>query len=300
MTILAWNCRGLGRPRTVQDLVRLVHLHQPKIVFLSETCQRKNVTENLRWRLGLKNAIKVCNDTKDGGLALFWDDSVHVSLNKLGNCFIDVFVSLTQNEITWRCTFVYGEPQAHLHHLMWELLRRLKPMGQAPWCMIGDFNETMWQHEHLSNAKRNERQMQNFRDILSFCDLHDLGFSGTDWTYDNNRQGHRNVRVRLDRAVACSEWQNVFPTAKVSHNVSTCSNHSPILLSCDTPPAVMFANRSRRYELTWEREGDLALQVETAWGPPIQYGDLGDIGQKLGKTMEHLQSWGEEILRRHL
>ncbi|PNT70987.1 hypothetical protein BRADI_2g20947v3 [Brachypodium distachyon] len=109
MMILAWNCRGLGRPRTVQDLVRMVHVHQPKIVFLCKTRQKKNVVESLRWRLGLKNVITVCNDTKGGGLALFWDDSIQ-----------------------WRCTFVYGEPQAHLCHNMWELLRRLKPMGNGP------------------------------------------------------------------------------------------------------------------------------------------------------------------------
>ncbi|PNT67984.1 hypothetical protein BRADI_3g34613v3 [Brachypodium distachyon] len=74
MTILVWNCRGLGRPQTVQDLVRLVQVHRPKIVFSSETCQRKEVVEGLRWRLDLKNVITVAGDGKGGSLALFWDD----------------------------------------------------------------------------------------------------------------------------------------------------------------------------------------------------------------------------------
>jgi hypothetical protein len=34
-----------------------MHVHQPKIVFLSETRQNKNFVEGLRWRLGLKHVV---------------------------------------------------------------------------------------------------------------------------------------------------------------------------------------------------------------------------------------------------
>ncbi|PNT76214.1 hypothetical protein BRADI_1g45861v3, partial [Brachypodium distachyon] len=81
MTILTWNCRGLGRPRTVHDLVRLVQVHHPKIIFVSETRQSKQVVEALRWRLGLKNVVTASNESlgkkgKGGGLALFWDEGL--------------------------------------------------------------------------------------------------------------------------------------------------------------------------------------------------------------------------------
>jgi hypothetical protein len=64
-------------------------------------------------------------------------------------------------------TFVYGEPRTQVRHLMWELLRRIKPRSQAPWLMIGDFNEAMWDFEHLSSRRRLEKQMIDFREILS-------------------------------------------------------------------------------------------------------------------------------------
>jgi hypothetical protein len=79
-------------------------------------------------------------------------------------------------------------------------------MLNFPWLMLGDFNETMWQSEHYSERKRNEKQMLDFREILSYCDLHDLGFHGAPWTFDNKQGGRRNVKVRLDRAVASPEW----------------------------------------------------------------------------------------------
>ena len=50
-----------------------------------------------------------------------------------------------------------------------------------------------------------------FREALSDCDLYDLGFNGRPWTYDNKQVGHKNVRVRLDRAVAGPTWTNFSP-----------------------------------------------------------------------------------------
>jgi hypothetical protein len=61
---------------------------------------------------------------------------------------------------------------------MWDLLKRIKPISKAPWLLIGDFNEVMWSFEHFSARRRPEKQMRDFRDILSFCEVHDLGFSG--------------------------------------------------------------------------------------------------------------------------
>jgi exonuclease III len=176
MKILSWNCRGLGDPRTVQELIRLVCTHQPKIVFLSETRQNKKVIEELRWRIGLKHFVSFHEEGKGGGLALFWHESVDVELFKINSRVIDVLVHGCPNEIKWRCTFVYGEPRRHLRHLMWELLRKMKPMIQGPWLMLGDFNEALWQAEHFSERSRGEKQMLEFRETLSFCNLHDLGF----------------------------------------------------------------------------------------------------------------------------
>jgi hypothetical protein len=93
---------------------------------------------------------------------------------------------------------VYGEACTHDRHRMWELIKRIKPCQQAPWMMIGDFNEVMWFFEHFANRPRPAKQMLDFREVLSHCDLHCIGFSGLPWTYNNKQKGDRNVRVRLD------------------------------------------------------------------------------------------------------
>jgi hypothetical protein len=90
-----------------------MRVHQPKLVFLSETCQNKEYIEDLRWRFRLKHVVTFSEKGKGGGLALFWDESVHVELFKLSKHHIDVTIHNLPNGNKWRCTFVYGEPRTH-------------------------------------------------------------------------------------------------------------------------------------------------------------------------------------------
>jgi hypothetical protein len=197
---------GAGEPRTVHDLCSLVKQHHPKLVFLSETKMSDSRASNLRWRLGLRNYLAVSSNGLSGGLALFWDENLDISLLSQGERYIDVGIKEDLNAAPWRTTFVYEELRAENRSEMWDLLRDLCGVWDGPWMVIGDFNEAMWQYEHFSETPRSERHMMDFREVLSHCDLHDLGFSGLPWTYNNNQTRQRNVRVRLDRGVANTDW----------------------------------------------------------------------------------------------
>jgi hypothetical protein len=71
-------------------------------------------------------------------------------------------VSNSELHLRWRATFVYGDPRVQDRKLMWELPRRIQPAQNAPWVMLGDFNEVLWQFEHLSKHKRPEQRMVDF------------------------------------------------------------------------------------------------------------------------------------------
>jgi hypothetical protein len=165
--------------------VRLVHEKCPKIVFISETRQQSNRVRNLKSRLALDNGFVVDGKGKSGGLALYWDNSIKFTILSYDMHHIDTLIWDCDHHAAWQGTFVYVEPRVQDQHMMWELLKRLKPCQYAPWLVIGGFNEVMWGFEHFSNHRCPARQMFNFREVLAYCDLHDLGFSGLPWTYDN-------------------------------------------------------------------------------------------------------------------
>jgi hypothetical protein len=100
---MCWNCRAVGRSSTVQDLVRLVQVRNPKIIkiiFLSETKQSDERVKNLRWRrLDLKNCLTVEKEGIAGGLALLWDNSVVVDLQTLGERHIDILIRAVENSV---------------------------------------------------------------------------------------------------------------------------------------------------------------------------------------------------------
>jgi hypothetical protein len=271
-----------------------MRVHNPKLLFLSETRQNKDYVENLRWRLGLKHVVTFSGKGKGGGLALFWDESIQMSLFKLGRNHIDVTICNLPNMNKWRCTFVYGEPRVHERHNMWSLLRRIKPMLPGPWAMMGDFNECLWQSEHWSRRRRNENQMDQFRNTLSFFNLHDLGFKGKPWTYDNKQDGRNNVIVRLDRVVACPSWTKLFPNYQVLHLTSSRSDHYPILLNLDTSATMTRNVIQLRYEVFWEREASLTEEISSAWKMHNKPKDLGDVANSLQGVMSYLHTWSKE------
>jgi len=127
MNLLAWNCQGLGLPRTIHELVLLVRAYRPKILFISETRQGEKKIKGLRWRLGLKHCMTQVGKGKGAGIALYWDEQIEIKVLSEGPRYFDVLVNDTPNGRKWRGTFVYGEPKSSERHHMWSLLRRIKP-----------------------------------------------------------------------------------------------------------------------------------------------------------------------------
>jgi hypothetical protein len=125
-------------------------------MFLSETRQRKEVVEGLRWRLGLKHVISFHEEEKEG-VALFSDESVNVEVLKIDCQCIDVYIRMCPNEIKWRCTLVYGEPKASQRYNMWELIRRMKPMTLDH----GLWLETLMNVSSKVNIYIKEKEMKN-------------------------------------------------------------------------------------------------------------------------------------------
>jgi hypothetical protein len=114
--------------------------------------------------------------------------------------------------------------------------------------------------------------------------------------FDNKQKGDCNVRVRLDRAVACPDWMNTFEDFKVDHLVSPRSDHCPILVSFNSPPAIKPIRPCRRYEAYWERELSLGEEIEGAWKGHKTAQNLEDISNKLDCLMDTLQDWRKRTI----
>lgn len=174
MNCLSLNCHGAGNAATIRDIDVLSKTHIPKIVFLCETRQKSDRMAKLKGRLGLTGFAGCDSDGMSGGLALFCHDSLQVEVRDANARFIDVHVRESALAPKWHATFVYGEPRTDQRYRMWSALCDLKASSSLPWFVVGDFNEALWQYEHLSASPRPESQMAAFRDALMVYELKDL------------------------------------------------------------------------------------------------------------------------------
>ena len=70
MSILAWNCRGLGSSLAVRTLTDAVKEMDPLLVFLSETKASKGRIKGIQNKINFTQGIVVPSDGRSGGLAL--------------------------------------------------------------------------------------------------------------------------------------------------------------------------------------------------------------------------------------
>ena len=71
MSLLCWNCRGLGNPKTEQELEDLIRAQNPSIVFLAETWVTKARLDEIQARYKFRGMIEVSRETRGGGVVVF-------------------------------------------------------------------------------------------------------------------------------------------------------------------------------------------------------------------------------------
>jgi len=92
MSVLCYNCRGLGEPPTVGNLRSLLRRRSPRVVFLSETKKRRMEMCAIMAKLGDYQGVFEDCMGRSGGLAMLWHHSLKVSLLSQSFHHIDIVV----------------------------------------------------------------------------------------------------------------------------------------------------------------------------------------------------------------
>lgn len=139
----------------------------------------------------------------------------------------------------------------------------MSSLSNTPWLIIGDFNEISQPSEKFGEGPPSEQKMKIFNTFLNSCNLLDLGFIGTPFTWTNGRLGNQIVRTCIDRAHANFQWLSLFLDSKVFHLPRPRSNHCPILLKTLT-----FTHKGQKpfcFESMWMNHPDFKNIVANCW-----------------------------------
>ncbi|KAA3475803.1 reverse transcriptase [Gossypium australe] len=177
----------------------------------------------------------------------------------------------------WRFTGFYGSPYLKDKSAVWDLFRRL---GQER-----DFNEILYGFEKKGGVQREQRRMDAFRDTLEECQLMDIGYSGTWFTWERGNLLETNIRERWDRRVANEKWITLFPMGNIQHLPYSMSDHCPLLISTDHTTEYS-GNQKFHFEAWWTLEESTKQVIKEAWELYLE-----PLIEKLGKLQSRLKTW---------
>ncbi|XP_074342384.1 uncharacterized protein LOC141679922 [Apium graveolens] len=263
MSLIAWNCRGLGSPRTVRFLREITQQIKPSFIFLSETLAKKSRVIEVCKTINYAGCWVVESQGQSGGLALIWKNEGSCTLRESNTHFIDFEV---ENEQVgrWRYTGFYGCPEWGRKRESWNVLRTLAEKSNLPWCVIGDFNNLMYANEKRGGPEYPRSMLTGFVETLMECNLMDLGFTGERYTWEKSRGTSHWVQERLDRGVATQAWSDLFPDAEIKVLEVAPSDHLPLNLQLNRQVYMPKAKRFR-FENVWIKEKDCLQLIKNSW-----------------------------------
>ncbi|XP_071933165.1 uncharacterized protein [Coffea arabica] len=130
-------------------------------------------------------------------------------------------------------SYVHAKCTAHERESLWAQLLRDKPETRL-WVLVGDFNVIVSAEEKRGGLPFKQSEGVELSQFMSLTEVGDAGFSGSKYTWCNNRQGMARVWKMLDRLLLNSAAMKLKNTVVVQHLGRDPSDHAPLLLSTVT------------------------------------------------------------------
>ncbi|PON40709.1 Endonuclease/exonuclease/phosphatase [Parasponia andersonii] len=190
-----------------------------------ETRLAGNWAMRVKDQIGFANSFHVNSEGRSGGLLLLWTDEVNVTIKSFSKGHIDSTVQSSN----------------------------------------GDFNDILSLSEKIGGADRTISAFVNFRLALSDCNLVDLSFQGTPFTWTSVEHG---------------DFEN--------------SDHCPIILRMDGGDILLGEPVSRFYfEPLWLRSTEFQEEVQTSWlRGSFSHDHIEDLNSSIHCCGDHLKRWG--------
>ncbi|KAK4273760.1 hypothetical protein QN277_017095 [Acacia crassicarpa] len=246
----------------------------------------------LRRRFGFQHDLYVDPEGLSGGLAVWWKDNITLNVLYKSKNIIHVVMESAGLKVPKFATFVYGPPKEKDRRVVWNILRSLAVNDLEPWLAVGDFNDLLSQAEKEGGLPRAMRKIINFQKVVSDCNLIDLEFKGSKFTWCNNRP-NALVRERLDRALGNAAFRDDFDHAMVFNVEPLGSDHHALVVDCwyceEKSP------KQFKFEASWVQHEEFLQIVAEGWNgvEGIVDNKMKDLIRRLEACKKHLLRWSK-------
>ncbi|XP_070046535.1 uncharacterized protein [Nicotiana tomentosiformis] len=190
-------------------------------------------------------------------------------------------------------TFMYAKCSSLERLELWDNIYYLASDMKLPWFVRGDFNVILDEEEKIRGLPVYPPKYEDFAFCINSCELFDLGYKGSPFTWWNGRPNEECIFKRLDRILVNLPFQNLFPDIEMEHLIKTSSDHAPLLMSSGEKP--MKIVKPFKFLNFWTNHETFMEVVRQNWMADF----IGDpflmLKQKLKRVKTALSKWNKLI-----
>lgn len=282
MNIMCWNCRGTAAKGFAGLIRDLKQAYSAAMIILLETHTSGPTASRIIKRIGFDNKFIQDAHGQSGGIWLLWDSGIwNLSIVNSTAQWIHAEVKILGADSLF-ITFVYGSPHFVPRQTLWDELKEIHDDVNGPWIVLGDFNATIHYFERIGPPLLHAQSHDNgFQEMISYCNLLDLGFKGDLFTWERGQ-----TKKRLDHALCNIDWRLRFERVDIIHLPKFKSDHCPLLVNFDARRNLNRRRRPFRFEAVWLTHPSFNQLIQSNWR-----GEAGNVPLLLKELQGILREW---------
>ncbi|XP_015078425.1 uncharacterized protein LOC107022284 [Solanum pennellii] len=162
-----------------------------------------------------------------------------------------------------------------------------------PWIVGGDCNVILHETEKLGGLSVTHHETKDFAQCISSCNLSEIKFAGSLYTWWNGRIERESVFKRLDRVLGNQEFMHAFPSSEVHHLIRQGSNHVPLHVICKSDQEDVMV-KSFRFLNFWINHKKFKDLIKQHWEVNIDGNLFYVFHQKMKNVKKVLSRWSKE------
>ncbi|XP_019256500.1 PREDICTED: uncharacterized protein LOC109234915 [Nicotiana attenuata] len=215
MNAIIWNVRSVNTKNAFERLVNMQRQQHCQFIGIMEPMQNPRKLERYTRKIGFLQAF--ANVSNKIWVFVDEDHGVDVMINLEQQ--LTMKLTNMDTQISFIVTFVYAMCDPIERIELWDNMYYLARDMTIPWLVAGDFNVIWDEEEKFGGLPVSINEVNDFRHCVNTCNLTDLGFKGSIFTWWNGRAEDDCIFKRLDRCHANLEFQHMFPTHPTFKNV---------------------------------------------------------------------------------
>ncbi|XP_070021012.1 uncharacterized protein [Nicotiana sylvestris] len=297
MNALIWNIRLVNTQQSFERLTKMHRQNHYEFVGLIEPKQQAKKLERYRNKIGLAQAISNVSNK----IWAFIDEvfEVTVMYNMVQQLTLRLFN--TESHVEFVLTLIYAKCDAFERIELWDSLYAMARDMDAPWLVGGDFNVLWDEEEKFGRLPVSLNEIDDFRHCINTCNLFDLGFKGSIFTWWNGRVEEDCIFKRLDRCLANFQFQQTFPGIEVQHLSKTDVVKENWATDFSANPYILFNHKLKKLKKAlslWSKDtfGDIFQKI-ASMEEVVMVHEAEFEANPTGMNRERLQKVQAELIK---